>query len=64
VHDMLGLFERFTPKFVKQYVNLSEQILGAFRSFVADVREGRFPEEKHLYNIPEEEFAKLREMLK
>ena len=63
VHDMLGLFEKFVPRFVKQYVNLSEQILKAFSEFIADVKEGRFPEEKHLYNIPEEEFAKLQAML-
>jgi len=63
VHDMLGLFEKFVPKFVKRYVNLSEQILGALREFIADVKEGRFPEEEHLYNIPEEEFAKLQAML-
>jgi 3-methyl-2-oxobutanoate hydroxymethyltransferase len=64
VHDMLGLFEKFTPKFVKRYVNLSEQILGAFKSFVEDVREGRFPQPEHLYNIPEEELEKLQRMLK
>src|SRR4030065_1893499 len=33
VHDMLGLFSRFTPKFVKRYVNLSESMLKAFESF-------------------------------
>ncbi|MFQ6118239.1 MAG: 3-methyl-2-oxobutanoate hydroxymethyltransferase, partial [Candidatus Bipolaricaulia bacterium] len=64
VHDMLGLFEKFTPKFIKRYINLSEEIVEAFSAFIEDVRQGRFPEEKHLYNIPEEEFAKLRGMLK
>jgi len=64
VHDMLGLFERFIPKFVKRYVNLSEEIVEAFSEFIEDTRQGRFPEEQHLYNIPDEEFAKLQGMLK
>jgi 3-methyl-2-oxobutanoate hydroxymethyltransferase len=64
VHDMLGLFEKFVPKFVKRYVNLSEQILTAFGEFIEDVHQGRFPQPEHLYNIPDEEFAKLQGMLK
>jgi len=64
VHDMLGLFEKFIPKFVKRYVNLSEHILKAFSEFIEDVHQGRFPEKEHLYNIPDEEFAKLQEMLR
>ncbi len=64
VHDMLGLFEKFTPKFVKRYVNLGEQMVEAFGQFIADVRAGRFPQQEHLYNIPEEEFQKLQGMLK
>ncbi len=63
VHDMLGMFEKFTPKFVKRYVNLSEQILEAFRSFVEDAKQRRFPQPEHFYNIPEEEFKRLQEML-
>ena len=63
VHDMLGLFEKFTPKFVKRYVNLSEEILKALGEFIADVRGGRFPQPEHLYGIPEEEFVKLRAMV-
>lgn len=64
VHDMLGLFEKFTPKFVKRYVNLSEQILTAFKAFIEDAKQGRFPQPEHLYNIPDEEFKRLQAMLK
>lgn len=43
-HDMLGLFDRFTPSFVKQYAQLSPVVRDAVKAYVADVRSGRFPE--------------------
>ena len=45
VHDMLGLIEQFRPKFVRQYVELGQQIRSAVAAYVADVAEGRFPGE-------------------
>lgn len=45
VHDLLGLFERFRPKFVRQYAELGKQIRSAVSGYVADVVEGRFPAE-------------------
>jgi 3-methyl-2-oxobutanoate hydroxymethyltransferase len=42
--DMLGLFDRFVPSFVKQYANLAETVTAATRSYVDDVREGRYPQ--------------------
>jgi 3-methyl-2-oxobutanoate hydroxymethyltransferase len=42
-HDMLGLFDRFVPSFVKQYAHLSETIVDASRRYAEDVRAGRFP---------------------
>ena len=36
VHDMIGLFERFTPKFVKQYANLAPILLDAFTAYHGD----------------------------
>jgi 3-methyl-2-oxobutanoate hydroxymethyltransferase len=42
--DMLGLFDRFVPSFVKQYANLSETVQAATRAYVEDVREGRYPQ--------------------
>ncbi len=59
--DMLGMFEAFTPKFVKKYVNLAEEITGAFEEYVSDVRQEKFPEDQHVYHIQDsqEEFAQL-----
>jgi 3-methyl-2-oxobutanoate hydroxymethyltransferase len=42
-HDILGLFDGFVPSFVKQYAHLSETIVDAARTYVADVREKQFP---------------------
>src|SRR3989338_1268682 len=47
IHDMLGLFERYTPKFVKKYINLSPLILKAIEDFKTEVIEGRFPAKEH-----------------
>lgn len=53
-HDLLGLFERFTPKFAKQYANLSEIMRGAFAAYRADVRAGAFPAAEHEFAISDE----------
>ena len=42
-HDILGIFDRFTPKFVKKYSNLGQQIQGAFKEYVNDVVSQQFP---------------------
>jgi 3-methyl-2-oxobutanoate hydroxymethyltransferase len=42
-HDMLGLYDRFVPSFVKQYANLWQTTLDAFRAYDDDVKAGRFP---------------------
>ncbi|MEW6009249.1 MAG: 3-methyl-2-oxobutanoate hydroxymethyltransferase [Candidatus Omnitrophota bacterium] len=58
-HDMLGLFERFRPKFVKQYVNLGNQIKQAVENYIREVREGKFPGPEHSFSIKQEELEKL-----
>jgi 3-methyl-2-oxobutanoate hydroxymethyltransferase len=59
-HDMMGLFEKFTPKFVKQYINLSPEIVKALEQFKSEVQSGAFPEEKHGFGgIGEEELKRL-----
>jgi 3-methyl-2-oxobutanoate hydroxymethyltransferase len=60
IHDLLGLFDRFTPKFAKRYVNLSELILKALREFKEDILAGRFPTEEHSYHIDEKELEHLK----
>jgi 3-methyl-2-oxobutanoate hydroxymethyltransferase len=42
-YDMLGLFDRFTPSFVKQYARLADEIVAATEAYVDEVRHGRFP---------------------
>ena len=59
VHDMLGLFDRFTPKFVKRYVNLSELMLKAFASYKEEVSKGEFPTDEHSFHINEKELSKI-----
>jgi 3-methyl-2-oxobutanoate hydroxymethyltransferase len=63
VHDMLGMFEGFTPKFVKQYANIGEQIVTALQSFIQDVDNNVFPAPEHCYIMPEDEVQKLKELL-
>lgn len=57
--DMLGLFDRFVPTFVKQYLNLSEQIEGALAQYAADVRGGGFPEPRHCFASKSEDLKVL-----
>jgi len=63
-HDLLGMFEAFTPKFVKKYANIGEQIVKALRDFKEDVEKGGFPGPEHCYGMPEEEIERLQRMLK
>lgn len=63
VHDMLGFFEAFIPKFVKQYENLNVSILKAMETYVDDVRDKRFPELAHNYKMSQVEEEKFLEQL-
>ena len=56
-HDLLGLYEGSAPRFVKQYADLAAEIRRALEAYVAEVRDGTFPEERHTYSIPAEELA-------
>ncbi|MGE5308231.1 MAG: 3-methyl-2-oxobutanoate hydroxymethyltransferase [Deltaproteobacteria bacterium] len=60
IHDLLGLFERYTPKFVKKYVNLSPLIQKAVEEYRDDVIQGKFPAKEHCFGIKEEELKKLQ----
>lgn len=50
VHDMLGLFDMYTPKFVKKYADLRGIISEAVRNYVAEVKESQFPDEEHSFH--------------
>ena len=58
-HDMLGLFERFTPKFVKKYINLGPEIQKAIEGFKREVKDKSFPTKEHSFTIKEEELKKI-----
>ncbi len=49
INDMIGLTKGFKPRFLRQYLNLFEQINGAVHSYVKDVKAGNFPNEKEQY---------------
>ena len=49
VHDMLGLTKGFRPRFLRQYLNLYEEISGAVKGYVSDVKSNSFPSEKEQY---------------
>jgi 3-methyl-2-oxobutanoate hydroxymethyltransferase len=56
-HDLLGLYEGHSPRFVKRYADLAGEITRALEAYVAEVRSGAFPDEQHTYAMPEEELA-------
>ncbi|MEW6718252.1 MAG: 3-methyl-2-oxobutanoate hydroxymethyltransferase [Chloroflexota bacterium] len=56
-HDLLGLFDRFTPKFVKQYAQLHSEMSRAFAAFIADVEGRAFPGEEHSVAMNDEEWT-------
>ena len=58
-HDLLGLYEGKSPRFVKRYAELATTIQEALERFAADVRSGSFPEDEHTYSIPDEELAEF-----
>jgi len=56
-HDLLGLTEGHTARFVKRYADLATTIREALAAFAADVRTGAYPEERHTYGMPADEQA-------
>jgi len=51
IHDMLGLFEKLKPKFVKRYLSLSEEIKKSISQYVKDVENGTFPSDEHSFHM-------------
>jgi 3-methyl-2-oxobutanoate hydroxymethyltransferase len=58
-HDLLGLFDRFTPKFVRKYANLHAETGRAFKEYIADVTGGVFPAPEHTFDMPDEDWEAL-----
>lgn len=63
-HDLLGLFDRFTPKFVKRYADLHAQMLQAIAAYKADVESHRFPGAEHGLDMAEDEWQELQRLLR
>lgn len=49
--DMMGMYDKFTPKFVKKYANIREMMIKAYNEYENEVREGAFPSPEYSFNI-------------
>jgi len=63
LHDLLGLYNEFNPKFIKRYLDLSKLIGKAVTQYCSEVREGIFPNEAHTYHMPKVEKEKLQKIV-
>ncbi len=63
-HDLLGLFERFTPKFVKQYANFHAEMSRAFLEYIDDVETKQFPAQEHTVEMTDEEWSLFQKEIK
>src|SRR3977135_3800758 len=61
LHDVLGLYGEFKPKFAKRYGEIGTAVVDALRAFDSDVREGRFPDAEHSFTMKDSELAALRQ---
>jgi 3-methyl-2-oxobutanoate hydroxymethyltransferase len=59
VQDMLGMFDRFAPKFVKKYADFHGEMQRAFGEYIGDVEARRYPAQEHTVEMPEEEWQDL-----
>ncbi|MFA6356251.1 MAG: 3-methyl-2-oxobutanoate hydroxymethyltransferase [Candidatus Omnitrophota bacterium] len=59
-NDMIGMFDRFMPKFVKKYADLWPQLSNAFKRYREDVEDGKFPSREHCFEMNESELRKLK----
>lgn len=61
--DMLGMFQAFTPKFVKKYANIAEEAISGIKEYVSEVKNNEFPKDEHCYHISDsiDDFNKLFE---
>jgi len=62
-HDLLGLFDRFTPRFVKRYTSLHEQMSEAFSAYKADVEKKSFPSAEHTFTMKDDQWKALLDEL-
>lgn len=64
LHDMLGMYPDFTPRFVKKYAQLGHAVKQAVREYASEVRDSSFPTQAHTFTMPPQETEKLDAFLK
>lgn len=62
-HDLVGLFDKFIPKFVKQYTQIRPIILDALKEYKEEVTKAVFPASEHSFKMPDETFEQLKKLL-
>lgn len=62
IHDLVGFYDRFTPKFVKQYTKINEPIAAALAQYKVEVENRTFPTEAHSFTMKSEEMDKLLQL--
>ncbi len=62
-YDLLGVFTDFKPKFTKRYANLTEVAVAGLKAYVADVKQGTFPDDDHSYGVDDKEYEKFLGLL-
>jgi 3-methyl-2-oxobutanoate hydroxymethyltransferase len=63
IHDVVGLFDRFVPKFVKQYANVRKIMLDALNVYKQEVSDSTFPGPEHSFKMPDEALEQLKKMI-
>ena len=63
LHDVLGLFGEFKPKFAKRYADIGSAVVEALREYDRDVRAGTFPDDEHSFTMKESELVSLQRSL-
>lgn len=60
LHDLIGMFDSFSAKFAKKYIDMSELVVKALKEFISETENGDFPGQKNYFNMPEEQSAKIK----
>ncbi|MBW2411152.1 MAG: 3-methyl-2-oxobutanoate hydroxymethyltransferase [Deltaproteobacteria bacterium] len=64
IHDVVGLYDRFVPKFVKQYANVKNVMLDALVDYKKEVADAKFPGPEHSFKMPDEALEQLKQLIK
>jgi 3-methyl-2-oxobutanoate hydroxymethyltransferase len=62
-HDMIGLFDKFVPKFVKQYTKIRPTIINALKTYKDEVVEASFPGPEHSFKMSDKALEQLKKMM-